>query len=275
MFVPVPGVPAAPPTTGLVASAVRPPDDGDTRWETGLAWIPQRCGTDYQLLAWCDPDGPGAYTEPRAGGVYHRPVGVRFAEECSTMGGALDTERLRRTAEATTPFVVARELWTGALSQTDPFTVDGETLTNTRLADTDADVIGVGVADILTGLARLEHAALETSRGQRVMLHVPTLLTHGMGDYVRRVGADLLTRQDNQVVVDGGYPGTGPAGQAVGATAWAYATTPVAVRITELQLITDPSQTVDRATNTVTAWAERVFAATFDPCLHLATEITV
>lgn len=107
------------------------------------------------------------------------------------------------------------------------------------------------------------------------MLHLPILMTGGLAEYVRRDGGLLLTRQDNIVVVDAGYPGTGPSGEPVGATAWAYATAPVQIRISDLAVQSDPVQVVDRATNTITVWAERVFAATFDPCVHFAKEITI
>lgn len=274
MFTPVQGVLAAPPTTGLVVSAVHPPT-GDTRWESGMSWVQERCGAGYQLVPWCSADDPDSFTPDRTDGVYYRPPGVRFSQECTTLGGQLDTERLRRTAEATTPFVIARELWDGALSQTDSWVINGDTLANPWLASGDATVVTTSATTARDALAALEHAAMEASQGQKVMLHVPILLTGSLGELVRRVGQDLVTRQDNLVVVDAGYPGTGPAGEDVGATAWAYATSVVEVRTSTLQMITDPRQTVDRATNTVTAWAERVFAATFDPCCHFAIEITI
>jgi hypothetical protein len=55
---------------------------------------------------------------------------------------------------------------------------------------------------------------------------------------------------------------------------WAYATSPVTVLKSPLTVIEDPDA-VDPATNTRTTWTSRVFAATFDPCVHLATEITL
>jgi hypothetical protein len=274
VFEPVQGVLAAPPTTGLVASAERPPDTGQ-RWEQGFSWIPERCGTGYQLVAWCTTSNPGTYPPPHPTGVYYRPPGVRFAQQCTTLGGEPDTERLRRTAEATTPYVIARELWDGALGATDSWTIAGTTHTNQRLADPTATTVTSPATILRDDLAALEHAAVEASRGQRVMLHVPTLVTGSLGEYVRRVGQDLLTRQDNLVVVDAGYPGTGPNAETVGATAWAYATSMVQIRVSPLEVITDPTQTVDHTTNTVTAWAERVFAATFDPCVHFAVQITI
>lgn len=271
MFTPTQGVAAAPPVSGLVAAAVRPTID---RWETGLAWVPERCGTAYQLVPLCaEPDGD--YTPSRPGAVYHQPVGVRWAEECSTLDGEPDRERIRRQVEAQTPFVVARELWTGAGTQADPYEVDGQTVTNAYLASTDADVVGSGPASPLVALAQLEQAALEESHGQAVMLHVPVAVAWMIAPSLFRVGQQLVTAAGNVVVADGGYPGTGPQGQAAGSTVWAYATSPVAVLMTGVRLVDDPAQTVDRAVNTRTVWAEREFAATFDPCVHLATEIAI
>jgi hypothetical protein len=274
VFEPISGVLAAPPTTGLVVSAGPPPDDG-ARWELGFSWVPERCGEPYQLVPFCSTDDPEDYTPPRYSGVYYRPPGARFADQCTTLGGALDDERLRRIAEATTPFVIARELWDGRMSQQDSWTIRGETHTNAYLASSVATVVTSGATVLRDSLAALEQAAVEAAQGQRIMLHLPTMITGSLTEYVRRVGNDLLTRQDNLVVVDAGYPGTGPNGEDVGATAWAYATSMVQVRMSDLEIIAAPPQTVDRATNTVTAWAERVFAASYDPCVHFAIEITL
>lgn len=273
MFTPVRGVLAAPSTMGLVASADRPPDTG--RWEAGFGWVPERCGYDYQLLPWCDTSDPDAYTEPVVGAVYYRPPGVRFARQCSTLGGELDVEALRRIAEATTPFVVAKELWTGELGATDSWTLSGDTHTNPALATADATTVTLAATGYGARLAALEYAAAEANKGQQIMIHLPIMLAGPLAEYVDKVGNNLITRSGNLVVLDAGYPGTGPAGQAAGATAWAYATSKVQVRTSPLQIIFDPALTVDRATNTITAWAERVFAATFDPCVHYAISITI
>lgn len=274
MFATVRGVLAAPPTTGLVASADRPGDD-NTRWQSGMAWVPERCGVGHQLIPWCPGEELDAYTPGRPGAVYYQPPTVRWAWECSTLSGPLDTEQLRRMAEASTPFAIARELWSGALAADNPFTVSGDTLNNPYLASPGATVVGSGGAELLKALGALEQAAVEASRGQRVMLHIPVMLAGRIADFARRVGNELLTRLDNWVVADAGYPGTGPEGEEVGSTAWAYASSRVQVRMTDLTTITEPARTVDRPVNTVTAWAERTVAATFDPCVHLATEITL
>lgn len=240
-----------------------------------MSWIPESSGSGYQLVPWCTVSNPASYTPARYSGTYYRPPGVRFAQQCTTLGGELDTEKLRRVAEATTPFVIARELWDGALGQTDSWVLYGVTYTNQRLADPTAVTVTTTSTALRDKLAALEHAAVTANRGQNIMIHLPVLASGSLLDYVRRVGPYLLTNQDNRVVIDAGYPGTGPNGEAVGATAWAYATSLVQVRVSPLEMITDPGQTVDRATNTVTAWAERVFAATFDPAVHYTIQITV
>lgn len=270
MFAPVAGVAAAPPVSGLVAAAARPDIQ---RWETGLAWIPERCGGRYRLVPICGDPSAG-FTPEHPGSAYHRPVGVQWAEECTTLSGPPDMERMRRIAEAETPYVVARELWTGELAKTDPYTVGGVAHTNSHLASAAATTVGSSAASALTALGRLEAAALDASHGQAVMLHIPTTVAWQVADRLFRVGQQLLTAAGNVVVADGGYPGTGPTGQAAGATVWAYATGPVAVLLTGIRLVDGPS-TVDRGTNRRTVWAEREFAVLFDPCLHLATEITL
>lgn len=271
MFTPVPGVPAAPPASGLVASAARPTLD---RWEQGLAWIPERCGTTYQLVPICDEPAT-EYTAPRPGAVYYQPVGLRVADECSTLGGPVDLERVRRVAEAQAPFAIARELWDGELTQADTYTAGAQSgLTNAHLASADAETVGGSAAAARVGIGRLEQAALETSHGQPVFLHVPVVLLPQLDGYVRPVGQQLVTLAGNTVVADGGYPGSGPNGEPVGATVWAYATSPVAVLMSSLDVIAD-GDAVDSAVNTRRIWAARVFAATFDPCVHLATEITL
>lgn len=271
MFTPVQGVAAAAPVTGLVAAAVRPTID---RWEQGVAWIPERCGTRYRLVPWCDEPESG-YEPNRPGTVHARPVGVQWAEECTTLSGEPDMERIRRSVEAQTPFVVARELWTGEGTQADPFTVDGAARTNPYLASPDADVVGSGPLPATVALGLLEQAALEASGGQAVMLHVPVSVSWLVGEALHRVGQQMVTSSGSVVVFDAGYPGTGPDGQPAGETVWAYATSPVSVLMSAVRLVDSPAHTVDHVSNTRTVWAEREFIATFDPCVHLATEIAI
>ncbi|SHL53039.1 hypothetical protein SAMN05443637_13512 [Pseudonocardia thermophila] len=275
MFAPVPGVPAAPPAFGLVASAERPDPAQLPNWELGLVWVPERCATEYRLAPACVAADPADYRPPRpAEAVYYRPVDLQLAEECSTLSGPVDEARLRRIAEAQTPFAVARELWSGAGTQADPFdSPAGSSQTNPYLASAAAtEVSGSPAASVRLGIGLLEQAAMEAAAGQQVFLHVPVMMLPQLGEYVYRVGQVLYTLAGNVVIADGGYEGTGPSGEPVGATAWAYATSPVSVLMSPLEITSGP-ESIDHATNTRTAWASRVVAALFDPCVHLAIEI--
>lgn len=281
-FANVPGVPAAPPAFGLVAVAARPDltDPLWSRWEQGMAWVPERCGVGWQLVPWCTDPAEEGYEPPRAGSAFVRPVGVRFADACSTLGGPVDLERVVRVAEASTPFVIARELWAGTATVADPhpLPVTGAPGTNPHLASADADEVTAPAGMSAAGaLARLEQAALEASRGQQVALHVPVSALPALHDGFRAVGGQLVTYAGNLLIADGGYPGTGPGGvgDATGATTWAYATTPPVVLMSPLDIDRDDQSRVDRATNTRTTWSSRVVAALFDPCVHLATQLTL
>lgn len=66
-------------------------------------------------------------------------------------------------------------------------------------------------------------------------------------------------------------PGVAPAGDSA---LTAYATGPVQVRVADLEVADQPVQLIDRGTNRYTIIGERVFAATFDPCLQLSVEAT-
>jgi len=275
VFTPIPGVPAAPPTSGLVAAAERPDPGQLPKWELGLSWIPERCGTEYQLAPFCAEPVVEDYEVPRPSAGYYRPIELRIAELCSTLNGPVDEARVRRVAEAQTPFAIARELWTGAASIADPYEAPfGTTQTvNAHLASADASVVGGSAASARVAIGRLEQEALVDSHGQQVFLHVPVAALPQLDGYVYRVGRELYTLAGNVVVADGAYPGTGPNGQPAGDTVWVYATSPVQVLTSPLEIEPDGPDAVDRSTNTRTTWTSRVFAALFDPCVHLATEL--
>jgi hypothetical protein len=166
------------------------------------------------------------------------------------------------------------ELWTGEPTQTPRTRSAGQQRTNAYLASPDADVVTGSGTDPVVAFGRLEQAALEASLGQPVMLHVPVMALGGLNDVFRQVGQQLVTQAGNVLVGDAGYTGSGPAVQQPGATGWAYATAPVAVLTSPVTFV-DGAEAVDPTTNTRTVWGTRVFAATFDPCVHLATELSL
>lgn len=263
---PVSPVQAAAPAVGLLPSAVRP-QDGSDRWTLGLAWRAERC-IAHQGFTPCG-DVAGIDGDPDTEVAYYFPPAFRVRDYCTTIGGDLDSERVRRQVEAITDFVVARELWDGALSIAEPGTVAGAPYVNQHLASTDATTV-VGTGTLAERLGQLEEAARVEAKGQQVFLHVPVRYITPLANLLRRVGTTLYTALDSIVVADAGYPGTGPDGTG---TTWAYATGPVSVRLGPVGVLDAPRETIDRKINRQEIWGDRVFAATFDPCLHLAMNL--
>lgn len=272
LFTEVPAAQAsAPNAVNLLASALRP-GDGAGRWQEGMAWRSELCPT-YQGYNPCTELDEG----PEVGGdglVYHVPVAYRVADECSLMSGKFDEGRVTRLANAVASFVVAQELWTGALSAMDPYDLpNGGAVdqVNHHLASTVAEVVVAPGGGVMAALAELEEHVRGVTRGQQVFLHAPIGLVSQVAQNLRRVGNELRTATDGILIGDAGYPGTGPDG--TGAN-WIYGTGPVAVRLGPVATTVAPPATVDRQTNTRSVWADRMFAVTFDPCAHFAMQVT-
>lgn len=268
MFEPVQPVQAAPPaSSGLVRSAITP-SDGE-RWEGGMSWRPERCPSARGFDPCGDETG---FEDPAVGAgdsgiVYYRPMAFRVEDRCSTRSPA-DDGRVRRQALAVTSYMVARELLTGALSDAQPYETPESggvaDQVNARLASADANTIA-GTFDPLSGIGTLEEAARDVSLGQDVFIHVPLAVVPLIDAALRREGQLLFTKTGATVVADAGYGNVGPDGNPAVGGAWAYATGPVQVRLGEVI----PGQWVDHRTNEILNYADRLFAATFDPCnLH-------
>lgn len=272
LFTEVDGIQAAlPNAVNLLASALRP-GDGVGKWMEGMAWRSELCPT-YQGYNPCaelaegpDPSGDGL--------VYHVPVAYRVADECTTLSGTFDVARVERLANAVASFVVAQELWTGALSALDPYDLPNAGLVdqvNHHLASADAEVlVAPATGGILAALAELEERTRVATRGQQVFLHAPIHLVNQVAPSLRRVGNELRTATDGVLIGDAGYLGTGPAGTG---TDWIYGTGPVAVRLGPVVATTDARATVNRGSNIRLVWADRMFAVVFDPCAHFAMEV--
>lgn len=261
---PVEGVPAKAQLTGsLLASAV--PGTGE-RWQDGVGWRPERC-FEAAAYAPCD-DTPVVPTYAATGVTEYYPIGFRVRDVCTTLGGLLDPERVRRQVQAATSFFVARELWTGALSVANPTTVNGSPYVNPHLSAGSTTVASTATG-VAARLAALEQAAMVDAFGQQVVIHVPAHLVLPLGALLERRGDVLFTPLGNIVIADAGYPGSGPAGTG---TEWAFSTGPVTVRLGEIVTISDPVSTINRETNRQEIWGDRMFAATFDPCTIYAID---
>lgn len=197
---------------------------------------------------------------------YYLPPALRVEERCTTRTGDTDLgARVRRQAEAATSFAVAHELWTGQRSDANPYTnPEGVTSqVNGRLASV-AATIEPGIWDPYDGLGRLEELARREALGQDVFIHVPLEFVPLVANAVERNGNTLQTETGAIIVADAGYLGTTPAGARAAGQLSIYATGPVQVRLSEIVV----SEEVDHRLNLRVATADRVFAATFDPCVH-------
>lgn len=276
-----PSPPPRQPRYGLVASvggeaAIRQfmgsntPDGGPNRWEAGFEFQPEDCSSDTDPF---DPTcGQVANFDAVAlpDFVQFDPYAIWDGVKCSTFGS--DSAELARRARAklltSTSHKVERELWTGAWS-----TAAGKT--NHALASADAEQVDAGTATpYLRALADLQQALGECAQGSRGMIHATTRTASiwFAADAIRREGPLLLDPFDNIIVAGSGYTGSSPAGavDATGDTAWAYATTMVDVRLSDVIA----SDHVDATNNTRMAIAYRLAAATWDDCCHLGVNVS-
>jgi hypothetical protein len=213
MFEPVAPVQAAPPTTGLVASAATPSDDA--RWQGGLAWRSERCpnatgfdpcGDDFESPA----AGPGGDTL-----VYYRPVAFRVTDECSSRDRGYDDQRVRRQALAVTSWMAARELEQGTISRANPYLSpdsEGDAFAvNAYLAQAaGSQIVSGGPYTPLVGLGVLEEAVRDGQLGMDPFIHVAPRLIPLLELALERNGSQLRTKTGAIVVADAGYTATGP-----------------------------------------------------------------
>lgn len=212
MFSPVSAAPAERPASGLVASAITP-NDG-VRWETGMAWRPERCPTAVGFDPSCGLESPFGATSGAGdtANTYYLPMAFRVELTCSTRGQRQpeDEARVRRQAEAITSYMVARELQNGALSRATPYTSPlGAGQVNHYLADS-ATVVEAGTWEPYAGLGRLEELARQDALGQDVFLHIPIRLVPLLRNALVARGNLLYTQAGARVVADAGYDGGGP-----------------------------------------------------------------
>lgn len=211
--------------------------------------------------------GPSYGVGP-SGTVYYQPPVLRVEDSCPALNavGTEDEARVRRQAEAVTSWTIARELWTGEHSDVNPFdTPEASNQFNARLT------AGLGVQEVAGkhepqhALGALEQAARGQlgSLGMDVWIHMPITLVPLMGDGIVRDGAGLFTKTGARVIADAGYPGTDPDDAVQADALWMYATGPVEVRISRVSV----NQFVDQRHNLHHTTADRIYAATFDPCV--------
>lgn len=266
-------VPATPPRVGLIASA-RTDLRLDPRWTAGFSYEPENyCAANGVV----DPCESNKALEPDNRDIVTvDPVVLWAGDACNTYAARDRAARARRRLAACQSKLLAGELWEGTLTQA------SANVNNKYLASPDANTISLDSLSASDGLACLEQA-LAACSCSRSMIHVtPGLMTYFARDsLVTRIGDVFVTANDNLVVADAGYTGTGPEGQAaVTGAVWAYGTDVVNVALDEVQVfprddIEAMGQTDGLYDNTLTYRAERLAAAWWDGCCHLAVAFDI
>lgn len=263
--------PVAPPHSLLKTPGVLK-DIPDEHWLSGATVYPY----PDELPQTFDPCSTGTFREKAEGsGVTSESFAafvVYLPITCSSISIG-DPEEFMNRAEiamdAVESFAVEQQLSQGVAIATNPFfAMAGVALP-----------AGAGAVSPATALAWLEEAIGAT--GKQGMIHTtPGPISHWFGNRRESLSAvleenlALVTANGNRVVSGGGYAGATPSGggAAAGGQSWAYATGPVEVRHSAVQ-IPDISEVLDRSINEVTFRAERYVLATWTADPHAAVLI--
>lgn len=262
--------PAQPPIYSLLVAADLINDQ--IRWHQGVEWAPEQVSGGGATRAGCHGNSPDG--KPRSNNPIrnHADPFVVFAEDhCSTIGfeGRDYEGRARRQLAAVQSSLIAHEFQHGLL---EGVAGGGE---NVSLVD-GVEIMPGG--SVVGALATLEAALAETFAGARCMIHVTnqTLVALAAAFLIYKEGQKWLTHPGNIVVADAGYDDEA-------GTVYMYGTSLVQVRLSPVDVIPGEfAQAVDKATNLVTLYAERLALvqydnsdqATADIVFKVATDIT-
>lgn len=246
----------------------------DRRWESGFRVWTEGCEVAY-IYEICPPsDADPKSSDGQGEEVQYQPYVIYASDACSTFSASRDfwgrATRKLILAESTK---LERELWLG------------EAGGNPFLSDTPTTLVsGVGgTLEPWQAIGILDQALGECSAG-RGMIHIRPFLLPFLQEHraVRREGNIYLSPMDNIIVPGRGYPGTGPADEAIGVgpspSEWMYANTGI-VQIRHSEVIYTPRQADEGAqyvwtTNDRAVRAERISHVALDPtCCVLAIEV--
>lgn len=297
----------APLRIGLVTGA-RSPQDPVARWEQGIIYDPfhDHLGNEYPAVSLTEaghitdvPSGldPGTLEKtPPVGGDLNvwLPYWIWMAEQCSTFGLSLTeaqeedfyTPRVRAGLEAQTSYRLEKSFSQGVLE-----VVEGESYTfaelglpNRPLYSTDAtELNGSAAVGPVPALELLVGAMADQMGGVRGMIHIPHVLLPYFDFYqqLNRNPSDgrfiTLRSHDHTVIAGSGYDGLGPDGtdDTDSGIYWIYGTSPVEVRLGEVEPISRFEDAVNTRTNHVEYHAERLALASWDLSCHVAIPVAV
>jgi hypothetical protein len=213
-----------------------------------------------------DPAEPEKLAGTAAQRVVGIPFGVYGVETC--LMGVTPEENAAR-ARARLALIeqpsVERAFWTGEYGNSSALaTSDPEILANPSTT-----------VDLTTGLSLLEQWLGEVA-GAVGFIHTnrgaAPVAAHN--NLINRVGARAETEIGNVWVFGGGYPTTGPAGQAapIGRELWMFASRQPTIRRTEVIVPGDATATLNWSKNSTFTIAERIYVIDF-PCQTAAVKV--
>lgn len=233
----VAGPQQTPPRVSLISSA-ETINVSDARWQDGfIADLDGHGGASTFPVCPAEEDELTFQFGATGGVLSYKPYVLYATDKASTYGTGDDVrkfyDRAQRKLLAGESKALEQILWagySGALNQ-NPFLADGAgdyaSAAGNDAGCTDSAsptmTITSDVTDVEDALALLEQS-ISSDSGSRGMIHMRPMAFHRLvqESVVRREGNVWLSPLDNIVVPGRGYPGTGPAGQAVGATEWMY-----------------------------------------------------
>jgi hypothetical protein len=250
----------------------------------GLTWRAEACG-NRDIVEGIDVcvafSGFSALTEPtEPTDPQYVPPHVAVALPCSGISGMTVLEETRDRAiallERCQTLGIADELWTGdrAVAKGWP---------NDYLSEPGAvtDLGGGSALSVLDAFAALEEGLAGAACAGGGMIHATTqTVTYWKHLQLieRQADGRLLSALGTVVVADPGYDGSSPQStvDASGATAWAYGSTMIDIRLGPIEVSTGSDMDlsgVDRRDNDFVVYAHRAFSATMDPCSRVGVKV--
>lgn len=273
------------PTIGLSGPAPTPPRYSLLSVATivppGVTGLPGNQEPDIHYLAgaevWPYPDaGSGNIFNPCATGTTREKTGVQdlplpeFASfvvyetiECTSRSIGEDYDlwagRARLALEATESFQVEREFSKGVQLPTNPHL-------------TDAGVNVVDGSGLAPALALQELVQSASQKGTEFTVHVDpaTAVAFSADLLIEKEGGGLrVVGTGSPVVVGTGYVGATPTGGLSDGTSWIFATGPIEVRRSEIEIVPGSvKEAMDRQQNDITVRAERYYLVDWDTVLQ-------
>lgn len=282
-----PRVPSA--GVSLAENALPGETTNGERWINGVKFRPYTLGGVGGAYDPCNVSTltPGTLAPAQTGD----PFAIWEAESCTAMGEErfIAAQRATTLLEATTSKKVASELWRGTIAQAASFS--NRRLNNPTATGNLGKINGAAAVNRVAAFAALEQSIGEQGSGAQGYIHCTrrTASFWSNDQLIERVGNRLVSKLGTIIIADAGYDGSASNGtipSAAGITAWAYATGPVSLWVSDIEVASGTqaspvpdisgdgpdgnlAASLDRSSNLITVRAYRYAVATFDSPLHV------